>query len=141
MTLEKLGNEGYKAVFIAKGTPAPRILTFGREKVEDQSLSGVMYGTTFLYEVSHGEIKPNYFRGKKVLVIGGGNVAFDVARSARRLGGETTILCLECEDRSSKDRIPADWEEIRGAWEEGDPHFIFPRGKQNSRGERTDEKD
>jgi NADPH-dependent glutamate synthase beta subunit-like oxidoreductase/NAD-dependent dihydropyrimidine dehydrogenase PreA subunit len=134
LTLEKLRNEGFKAVFIAKGTPAPRILTFGRERVEDQSLSGVMYGTTFLYEVSHGEIKPNYFRGKKVLVIGGGNVAFDVARSARRLGGETTILCLECEDRSSPDRIPADLEEIRGAWEEG-IRILYSRGVSKVIGE------
>jgi NADPH-dependent glutamate synthase beta subunit-like oxidoreductase/NAD-dependent dihydropyrimidine dehydrogenase PreA subunit len=134
LTLEKLRNEGFKAVFIAKGTPAPRILTFGRDRVEDQSLSGVMYGTTFLYEVSHGEIKPNYFRGKKVLVIGGGNVAFDVARSARRLGGETTILCLECEDRSSPDRIPADLEEIRGAWEEG-IHILYSRGVSKIIGE------
>ncbi len=47
-----------------------------------------MYGQNFLYEVSHGNIKPNYFKGKKVLVIGGGNVAFDVARTARRLAGE-----------------------------------------------------
>ena len=127
LTLEKLRNDGYKAVFIAKGTPAPRVLTFGREKVEDQSLSGVMYGTTFLYEVSHGEIKPNHFVNQKVLVIGGGNVAFDVARSARRLGGETTIICLECEDKNSKDHIPADWEEIRGGWEEG-IRIIYSRG-------------
>ncbi|OGP51115.1 MAG: hypothetical protein A2Y79_03215 [Deltaproteobacteria bacterium RBG_13_43_22] len=134
LTLEKLRNEGYKAVFIAKGTPAPRILTFGREKVEGQSLSGVMYGSTFLYEVSHGNIKPNYFVGKKVLVIGGGNVAFDVARSARRLGGETKIICLESEDKNSKDRIPADWEEIRGAWEEG-IHILYSRGVSRIIGE------
>jgi NADPH-dependent glutamate synthase beta subunit-like oxidoreductase len=134
LTLEKLRNEGYKAVFIAKGTPAPRTLTFGREKVEDQSLSGIMYGTTFLYEVSHGEIRPNYFTGKKVLVIGGGNVAFDVARSARRLGGKTTIICLECEDKKSKDHIPADWEEIRGAWEEG-IRILYSRGVSKILGE------
>ena len=86
-TLERLKNEGYQAVFIATGTPAPRTLTFGRKEVAGQELSGVMYGQTFLYEVSHGNIKPNYFKGKKVLVIGGGNVAFDVARTARRLSG------------------------------------------------------
>jgi NADPH-dependent glutamate synthase beta subunit-like oxidoreductase len=86
-----------------------------------------MYGHTFLYEVSHGYLKPNYFRGKKVLVIGGGNVAFDVARTARRLAGETTMVCLECEDRTSRDRVPADWEEIRGAWEEG-IRIIYSRG-------------
>ncbi|MCX5883167.1 MAG: FAD-dependent oxidoreductase [Deltaproteobacteria bacterium] len=126
-TLEKLRNDGYQAVFLAQGTPAPRTLSFGGKLVEGQDLSGVMYGQTFLYEVSHGNIKPNYFRGKKVLVIGGGNVAFDVARTARRLAAETTMVCLECEDRSSKDRVPADWEEIRGAWEEG-IRIIYSRG-------------
>ncbi len=126
-TLEKLRNDGYQAVFLAQGTPAPRTLGFGGKEVAGQDLSGVMYGHTFLYEVSHGYIKPNYFRGKKVLVIGGGNVAFDVARTARRLAGETTMVCLECEDRTSRDRVPADWEEIRGAWEEG-IRIVYSRG-------------
>jgi len=51
--------------------------------------------------------------------VGGGNVAFDVARSARRLGGDVSLVCLESEDKSSKDGIPADVEEIEGAEEEG----------------------
>jgi NADPH-dependent glutamate synthase beta subunit-like oxidoreductase/NAD-dependent dihydropyrimidine dehydrogenase PreA subunit len=127
LNLEKLRNEGYQAVFIAIGTPAPRTLLFGKKEVKGQELSGVMYGQTFLYEVSHGNIKPNYFLDKKVLVIGGGNVAFDVARTARRLGGDTSIVCLEFEDRDSIDRIPADWDEIRGAWEEG-IKIIYSRG-------------
>lgn len=133
-TLEKLRNEGFKAVFIAQGTPTPRTLTFGKERVEGQDLSGVMYGHTFLYEVSHGNIRPNYFRGKKILVVGGGNVAFDVARTARRLGGETTIVALECEDKASRDGIPADVEEIRGAWEEG-IRILYSRGVQRIVGE------
>lgn len=133
-TLERLRNEGFKAVFVALGTPAPRILTFGRDKVEGQNLSGVMYGNTFLYEVSHGNIKPGYFKDKKVLVIGGGNVAFDVARTARRLGGETNIVCLECKNKRSKDGIPADEDEIRGAWEEG-IRIVYSRGVRKIVGE------
>lgn len=119
LTLEKLKDEGYKAVFIAKGTPYPRGLTFNGEQVEGQDLSGVMYGLDFLYEVSHGNIAPGYFKNKRVIVIGGGNVAFDVARSARRLGGDVTIVALECEDKSHQDGLPADEEEIKAAWEEG----------------------
>jgi len=133
-TLDRLRNEGYKAVFIAQGTPTPRTLTFGRDPVEGQDLSGVMYGHTFLYEVSHGNIRPDYFSGKKILVIGGGNVAFDVARTARRLGGETTVVALECEDKASRDGIPADVEEIRGAWEEG-IRIVYSRGVQRIIGE------
>jgi NADPH-dependent glutamate synthase beta subunit-like oxidoreductase/NAD-dependent dihydropyrimidine dehydrogenase PreA subunit len=133
-TLDRLQNEGFKAVFIAQGTPTPRTLTFGGGQVEGQDLSGVMYGHTFLYEVSHGNIRPNYFLGKKILVIGGGNVAFDVARTARRLGGETTVVALESEDKTSRDGIPADVEEIRGAWEEG-IRIVYSRGVQRIIGE------
>ncbi len=134
LTLDRLRNDGYRAVFIARGSPTPRILSFGGQPVEGQELSGVMYGQTFLYEVSHGNIAPDYFCGKRVVVIGGGNVAFDVARTARRLGGDTTMVCLECEDKASRDGIPADHEEIKGAWEEG-IRIVYSRGVQKIRGE------
>lgn len=134
LTLDRLKNEGYKAVFLAKGTPYPRVLTFDGEVVAGQDLSGVMYGHTLLYEVSHGNIGPNYFKGKKLIVIGGGNVAFDVARSAKRLGGDVTVVCLECEDKSSRDGIPADEEEISAAWEEG-IRIIYSRGVKKIIGE------
>ncbi|HOO56965.1 MAG TPA: FAD-dependent oxidoreductase [bacterium] len=134
LTLDKLRKEGYKAVFIAKGTPMPRILTFGRDKVDNQDLSGVMYGLNFLYEVSHGNIRPDYFKDKRVLVIGGGNVAFDVARTVKRLGGDTSIVCLECEDKAHQDGIPADEEEIKGAWEEN-IDIVYSRGVSRIIGE------
>ncbi len=134
LTLDRLKNEGYKAVFLAKGTPYPRVLTFDGEVVAGQDLSGVMYGHTLLYEVSHGNIGPNYFKGKKLIVIGGGNVAFDVARTAKRLGGDVTVVCLECEDKSLKDGIPADEEEISAAWEEG-LRIIYSRGVKKIIGE------
>ncbi|VUT24050.1 MAG: 4Fe-4S domain-binding protein [Candidatus Methanolliviera sp. GoM_oil] len=127
LTFERLKKDGYKAVFLAKGTPSPRVLTFDGEMVEGQDLSGVIYGQNFLYEVSRGDIEPDYLKERRVIVIGGGNVAFDVARSARRLGGEVTIVCLEAEDKTSRDGIPADDEEIRGAWEEG-IRIIYSRG-------------
>lgn len=119
LTLEKLRNDGFKAVFIAKGSPSPRVLTFAGEELVNQNLSGVMFGHTFLYEVSHDNLEENYFQNRRVIVIGGGNVAFDVARTARRLGAHTQMVCLECEDKASRDGIPADHEEIKGAWEEG----------------------
>ena len=134
LTIERLKNEGYKAVFLAKGTPYPRVLTFDGEVVEGQDLSGVMYGHTLLYEVSHGNIGPSYFKGKKLIVIGGGNVAFDVARTAKRLGGDVTVVCLESEDKSSRDGIPADEEEISAAWEEG-LKIVYSRGVKKIIGE------
>lgn len=127
LTLEKLRNEGCKAVFLATGLPYPRVLTFEGKSVEGQDLSGVMYGHTYLYEVSHSNIAPDYFKGKKVIVTGGGNVAFDVARSARRQGAEVTVVALEREDKDHIDGIPADEEETRGAWEEG-IRIVYSRG-------------
>jgi NADPH-dependent glutamate synthase beta subunit-like oxidoreductase/NAD-dependent dihydropyrimidine dehydrogenase PreA subunit len=127
LTLEKLKNEGFKAVFLATGLPYPRVLTFEGQFVEGQDLSGVMYGLSYLYEVSHGNIAPDYFKGKKVIVTGGGNVAFDVARSARRQGAEVTVVALEREDKDHRDGIPADEEETRGAWEEG-IRIVYSRG-------------
>jgi NADPH-dependent glutamate synthase beta subunit-like oxidoreductase len=118
-SLDDLKKEDYQAVFIATGTPAPRPLTFGRERVSGDDLEGVMYGLTLLHDLYKGEVQPELYQGKKVIVVGGGNVAFDVARVARRLGGDISLVCLENEDKSSKDGIPADVEEIEGATEEG----------------------
>lgn len=134
VTLEKLKNEGYKAVFLATGSPYPRVLTFEGKVLDGQDLSGVMYGHTYLYEVSHRNIANDYFKGKRVIVIGGGNVAFDVARSARRHGAEVTVVALEREDKEHRDGIPADEVEIRGAWEEG-IKTIYSRGVKGIIGE------
>ena len=66
--------------------------------------------------------------------MGGGNVAFDVARTARRLGGDVSLVCLENEDKSSRDGIPADVEEIEGATEEGIA-ITYSRGVEEIIGE------
>jgi NADPH-dependent glutamate synthase beta subunit-like oxidoreductase len=134
LTIERLRNDGYRAIFLAQGTPYPRVLTFDGEVVEGQDLSGVMYGHTLLYEVSHGNMGRDYFEGKRLIVIGGGNVAFDAARTARRLGGDVTIVALEGEDKSSRDGIPADEEEITAAWEEG-IRIVYSRGVEKIIGE------
>ncbi|MFH1383082.1 MAG: FAD-dependent oxidoreductase [Chloroflexota bacterium] len=122
-TLADLKREGYRAVFVGLGTPAPRPLTFDGKVVPGADVDGVAYGLHFLFEVNLGKILPQLFRqlfrDKKVIVVGGGNVAFDVARTVRRLGGDVSLVCLEAEDKSTKDGIPADIEEIEGAREEG----------------------
>ena len=133
-SLEDLKGEGFKAVFLAPGTPLPRPLTFGRQLVAGGDLEGVGFGLHLLGGVNEEKIPPNYYKGKRVIVIGGGNVAFDVGRTARRLGGEVTIVCLECEDKSHKDGIPADVEEIEAGTEEG-IKLIYSRGVQEILGE------
>ena len=125
--LDELRNEGYRAIFIATGTPSPRPLSFEGKPVAGTDLEGVMFGLNLLSDVNQRKVHPRLFEGKKVMVIGGGNVAFDAARTARRLGGKITLVCLENEDKSSKDGIPADVEEIEGATEEG-IKIVYSRG-------------
>ena len=133
-TLADLKSEGYRAVFIATGTPVPRPLTMEGELVTGADLEGVRFGLNLLHKVNQGNVPPRLYKGKKVIVVGGGNVAFDVARTARRLGGDVTLVCLECEDKSSKDGIPADVEEIEGATEEG-IEIVYSRGVEEIIGE------
>jgi NADPH-dependent glutamate synthase beta subunit-like oxidoreductase/CheY-like chemotaxis protein/NAD-dependent dihydropyrimidine dehydrogenase PreA subunit len=122
-TLDNLYRDGNKAVFVATGTHAPRPLTLERETVLGADLDGVISGLYLLYDINQGKVPAQLyrqlFRHKKVIVVGGGNVAFDVARTAQRLGGDVTMVCLENEDKSSRDGIPADVEEIEGAVQEG----------------------
>lgn len=96
----------YDALFIAVG--AHKNIPIG---IPGEDLEGVLGGTEFLRQVELG-ITPEV--GEKVAVIGGGNVAIDVARTCRRLGAEVTILYR----RERKD-MPADEEEIEDALEEG----------------------
>jgi NADPH-dependent glutamate synthase beta subunit-like oxidoreductase/NAD-dependent dihydropyrimidine dehydrogenase PreA subunit len=137
-TLDSLYRDGFKAVFVATGTHAPRPLTLEQETVLGADLDGVISGLYLLYDINQGKVPAQLyrqlFRHKKVIVVGGGNVAFDVARTARRLGGDVAMVCLENADKSSKDGIPADVEEIEGAIEEG-IMINYSRGVENIIGE------
>jgi NADPH-dependent glutamate synthase beta subunit-like oxidoreductase/CheY-like chemotaxis protein/NAD-dependent dihydropyrimidine dehydrogenase PreA subunit len=137
-TLDGLYRDGYQAVFVATGTHAPRPLTLESETVLGADLDGVISGLYLLYDINQGKVPAQLyrqlFRHKKVIVVGGGNVAFDVARTARRLGGDVAMVCLENEDKSSKDGIPADVDEIEGAVQEG-IMINYSRGVENIIGE------
>ena len=132
--VDDLRKEGYKAIFVAQGTPAPRPLSFEGKVVPGGDMEGVMFGLNLLLDVNQRKVNPRLFEGKRVIVVGGGNVAFDVGRTARRLGGKVTLVCLENEDKSSKDGIPADVEEIEGATDEG-IKIVYSRGVEEIIGE------
>ncbi|MHA2128528.1 MAG: FAD-dependent oxidoreductase [Promethearchaeota archaeon] len=105
--LDDLLKQGYGAVLIAIGAHKGKKLN-----IPGADLEGALVGTSFMRDVNLGkEIK----LGGKVLVIGGGNVAMDCARAARRLGAsEVGVACLEtCDD------MPADESEVEQAREEG----------------------
>lgn len=102
----------YDAVVMAVGTHRGV-----RLPMEGNELDGVLLNIDFLRNCAMGK---ETGIGKKVVVLGGGNVAFDCARSALRLGAEEVhIACLE-----SRERMTADDEEIREAQEEG--IFVHP---------------
>jgi heterodisulfide reductase subunit A-like polyferredoxin len=107
ITLQSLKNEGYQAVFLGTGLHVSRKLN-----VPGEELPGVLKGVDFLRDAALGsEIRLD----GKVLVIGGGNVAVDVALTARRLGGkDVSMVCLE-----KRDEMPAWKYEIAEALEEG----------------------
>ncbi|MBC7346601.1 MAG: FAD-dependent oxidoreductase, partial [Clostridia bacterium] len=106
VTLEQLRRE-YQAVLIAAGTGGSR-----RLEVPGADLEGIQPGLAFLKAAALGE-KPAL--GKQVAVIGGGNVAVDAARTARRLGAErVTLVCLE-----RREEMPAHPWEVEAALEEG----------------------
>ena len=105
LTLDGLRKEN-DAVFLATGAHLSRSLP-----LKNIDLPEVLLGVDFLHRANAGEKVP---LGQKVLVIGGGNVAVDVAMTAKRLGGtEVRMICLE-----SRDEMPAHEWEIRQAFED-----------------------
>ena len=106
ITIQQLRDEGYKGFYVAIGAQKSSKLGIPGEELE-----GVYGGVDFLREVNLGS-KPAV--GKKCAVIGGGNVAMDVCRTAVRLGAETYVIY-----RRSEAEMPADKEEIAEAKAEG----------------------
>ncbi len=106
-SLQDLRDQGYEAVFLAVGLTSGAKLGLGEEEVP-----GVLQGVDFLKAAAQGS---GVELGERVLVIGGGNVAVDVARTAVRLGAqEVHMVCLE-----DRDEMPAHPEEIHEAEAEG----------------------
>ena len=113
-TIADLKAEGFEAVLIAAGLADSRMLPL--PGADHKRVLGVL---TFLTDVSFDRT-PDV--GANVLVVGGGNVAMDAARTARRLGAQVTAMCLENEEE-----MPAwDWE--RDEADEEGVTFLFRRG-------------
>ncbi|MBQ7297547.1 MAG: NADPH-dependent glutamate synthase, partial [Alistipes sp.] len=109
-----LDEEGFDAVFIGSGAGLPRFMG-----IEGENLNGVVSANEFLTRANlmHAYDKqydtPIYV-GQRVVVVGGGNVAMDAVRTAKRLGAEATIVY-----RRSEKELPARVEEVHHAKEEG----------------------
>jgi glutamate synthase (NADPH/NADH) small chain len=121
-TLDDLLAGGYHAVFVGTGAGLPRFLG-----VPGESLIGVYSANEFLTRVNlmRAYLFPEYDTpvkvGKRVAVVGGGNVAMDAARTALRLGAEEVLVLY----RRTEAEMPARLEEIHHAKEEGVKlHFL-----------------
>jgi glutamate synthase (NADPH/NADH) small chain len=115
ISIDELMNEyGYEAVFIGSGAGLPRFMD-----ISGENLKGVYSANEFLTRINlmkayqDGSATPIQ-KGSKVAVVGGGNVAMDAARCAKRLGAEVTIIY-----RRTEKELPARLEEVEHAKEEG----------------------
>ena len=109
-----LDREGFKAVFIGSGAGLPRFMG-----IPGESLNGVFSANEFLtrsnlMKAYDPESDTPIFVGRRVAVVGGGNVAMDAARTALRLGSDVTIVY-----RRTEKELPARTEEVHHAREEG----------------------
>ena len=109
LELSELENK-YDAIFLSIGANIPRKMI-----IEGEDLDGVFGGNTLLEKGEH----PDY-HGKKVAIIGGGNVAMDCARTIKRLGAEKVIVIY----RRSRAEMPAEDKEIEDSIKEG-IEFLF----------------
>ena len=115
LTIDELMEMGYEAVFIGSGAGLPRFMG-----IKGESLNGVYSANEFLTRINlmkayQPESKTPVHRGKKVAVVGGGNVAMDAARCAKRLGADEVYIVY----RRSMNELPARVEEVEHAEEEG----------------------
>ena len=109
-----LDNEGFSAVFVGSGAGLPRFMG-----IPGENLNGVFSANEFLtrnnlMKAYRDDYMTPVYTGHRVVVVGGGNVAMDAARTALRLGAETTIVY-----RRTEKELPARREEVHHAMEEG----------------------
>lgn len=115
-TLDDLGQQGYEAIFIGSGAGLPSFMG-----IPGENFNGVYSANEFLTRVNlmkaykFPDCDTPVKLGRRVAVIGGGNVAMDAARSAKRLGAETVYIVY----RRSEAEMPARLEEIHHAQQEG----------------------
>ncbi len=114
VTVEELFGDGYEAVFLGTGAGLPKFM-----QIPGENARGVFSANEYLTRINlmkayEEDAETPVFRAKHVIVVGGGNVAMDAARCARRLGAEVTVVY-----RRTEEELPARKEEVLHAKEEG----------------------
>ena len=111
---ELLNEEGFDAVFIGSGAGLPKFMGIPGEQANGVFSANEYLTRSNLMKAFNEESNTPIMRGRKVAVVGGGNVAMDAARTALRLGSEVHIVY-----RRSEEELPARVEEVHHAKEEG----------------------
>lgn len=111
---ELIEEEGYEAVFIGSGAGLPKFMGIPGENANGVFSANEYLTRSNLMKAFDEDSNTPIMRGKKVAVVGGGNVAMDAARTALRLGAEVHIVY-----RRSEEELPARVEEVHHAKEEG----------------------
>ncbi|HJA93910.1 MAG TPA: NADPH-dependent glutamate synthase [Candidatus Eisenbergiella merdipullorum] len=111
---ELLNEEGFSAVFIGSGAGLPKFMGIPGENANGVFSANEYLTRSNLMKAFREDSDTPIMRGKKVAVVGGGNVAMDAARTALRLGAEVHIVY-----RRSEEELPARVEEVHHAKEEG----------------------
>ena len=111
---ELMEEEGFEAVFIGSGAGLPRFMGIPGEQANGVFSANEFLTRNNLMKAFRQEYDTPIMKGKKVAVVGGGNVAMDAARTALRLGAEVHIVY-----RRSESELPARVEEVHHAKEEG----------------------
>jgi glutamate synthase (NADPH/NADH) small chain len=115
LTIDELFDQGYDAIFIGSGAGSPHFLG-----IEGENLVGVYSANEFLTRCNLMKAYkfPDYdtpiYIGKKFIVVGGGNVAMDAARTALRYGAKVSVIY-----RRTEKEMPSRIEEVQNAYEEG----------------------
>lgn len=115
LTIDELFADGYEAVFIGSGAGLPMFM-----HIPGENLKGVLSANEFLTRINlmkayKEDADTPVQRGKRIAVVGGGNVAMDAARCAKRLGADEVYIVY----RRSEQELPARREEVEHAKEEG----------------------
>ena len=109
-----MDEEGFSAVFIGSGAGLPRFMNIPGEHYNGVFSANEFLTRNNLMKAYRSDYDTPIHAGKKVIVVGGGNVAMDAARTALRLGAETTVVY-----RRTENELPARKEEVHHAKEEG----------------------
>lgn len=114
-TIDDLKADGFKGFYVASGAGLPRFMN-----IPGENANGVLSSNEYLTRVNlmgadSEDSDTPVFRGRNVVVVGGGNTAMDSVRTAKRLGAERAMIVY----RRSEDEMPARLEEVKHAKEEG----------------------